>query len=57
MDIFSRKELAMIEEMIVIESILKVENTNTDAFTDAFRKWHSYPEKLKNSRRKHLGVI
>lgn len=52
------KEKAQIQEMKELEKTLRNKNPNSQEFEDAFRNWHyNYPDKLKQIRRKEMGVI
>lgn len=55
--IFSKKELAMLDEMIELENQMNIHHPHSNEWMDAFRKWHfDYPQKLKNWRREKLGI-
>jgi hypothetical protein len=55
--IFSKKELALLDEMVELENQMNIHHPHSNEWMDAFRKWHfDYPQKLKNWRREKLGI-
>jgi hypothetical protein len=52
--ILSKKEKEQIEEMIALEKIIKDNHPGYGIGFDAAKKWHDYPDKLKDFRREKM---
>lgn len=48
--ILSKKEKEQLSEMIALEKIVKDKEPLSEEGMEAAKKWHSYPQKLKNMR-------
>lgn len=52
--ILSKKEKEQIQEMIALEKIIKDNHPGYGIGFDAAKKWHDYPDKLKDIRREKM---